>query len=223
MVSWWIDPMFNPKHAEANPGCQSESSANCRIINETTFSFKLFETSTANQNESMDAYWMHVHPRSWDIWDANAKHLRYPSVTCYLFTNFKNMGVNFWSRLPGRFDMISFWQHASHPRRNQGAWPMSTPVIPESLKLLERVSTTNVDLCFKFLHAFTKESLDFEDHISIRYIKIHQDVQLSFGFTKIRSLPHHMVLVPTSFEDGRTPLKAQLPQLCGEQRFWFLR
>ena len=63
--------------------------------------------------------------------DANAKYLRYPSVTCYLFTNFKNMGVNFWSRLPGRFKMISFWQHASDPRRNQGAWPMSTPVYPK--------------------------------------------------------------------------------------------
>lgn len=57
---WWIDPLnFIQNDAEANPANQSESSANCRIIDETMFSFKLFETSTENLDfvaKSMDQW-----------------------------------------------------------------------------------------------------------------------------------------------------------------------
>ena len=67
---WWIDPLnFIQNDAEANPANQSESSANCRIIDETMFSFKLFETSTGlNLDFVAIQVWINGRAPQWFKW-----------------------------------------------------------------------------------------------------------------------------------------------------------
>lgn len=61
---WFPIGGFIQNDAEANPANQSESSANCRIIDETMFSFKLFETSTGLNLDfvAIQVWLMDVHP-----------------------------------------------------------------------------------------------------------------------------------------------------------------
>jgi len=93
-------------------------------------------------------------------------------------------------------------------------------------------------------HVGSAEALDFGEPIPAQHLleffmgPCNVQLQILQGFREIRKLKQSessancriidetmfsFKLFETSFEDGWLPLKSQLPQLCGEQRFRFLR
>ena len=156
----------------------------------------------------------------------------------------KNIGGEL-ARLSGRFKIISFWQQVCYillegikvldcvppPCTGKSGvvnWIIEDIVFSPKLedpKLSERLSTTAVDICFSMLLLRKLVILRIIQYNHYNPISRSPTLIKIGCFTKLGSC-HCLTMfqnVPTSFEDGWLPLKSQLPQLCGEQRFRFLR
>lgn len=157
----------------------------------------------------------------------------------------KNIGGEL-SRFSGRFKIISFWQQVCYillegikvldcfPTPCTGKsevvnyvnWIIEDIVFSPKLedpKLSERLSTTAVDIRFNMLLLRKLVILRIIQYNHYNPIS-RSPTLIKIGCTKLGSCRLTMFQhVPTSFEDGWLPLKSQLPQLCGEQRFRFLR